>query len=149
LVIQLCGRFITGMSSVKSACGDRAAERPGLAAKFTKVFENFYKSPYRSNGARAANLTRQTGPGPAGRRGFASGLRQPSSLAHDGQKFVALPSKAAHSGAAEGSSGIAPPARRFNVGLTVNRDDHVTRIPVVFVSGPPHSQEKKDADTGR
>jgi len=53
------------------------------------------------------------------------------------QDFIPFPAKPPRTPAARPSRAIAPPARRVNVGLTVNRDDHVTKIPVVFVSGHP------------
>ncbi len=57
------------------------------------------------------------------------------------QEFIPLPANPPHPAAAKPTPAIAPAARRVNVGLTVNRDDHVTKIPVVFAFAPPHSQE--------
>jgi hypothetical protein len=65
------------------------------------------------------------------------------------QKLIPPPAAPPHPTAANPARAIAPPARGVNVGLTVNRDDHVTKIPAVFVSATPQSQESEDADTGR
>lgn len=55
--------------------------------------------------------------------------------------FIPFPGKPPHSAPATTRPAIARPARRVNVGLTVTREDHVTKIPVVFVRRPAQSGE--------
>jgi hypothetical protein len=57
------------------------------------------------------------------------------------EKFIPRPAKPPHPAPARTTAAIAPPAPGVNVGLTVNRDDHVTKIPVVFVPHPAQSGE--------
>jgi len=83
------------------------------------------------DGAGGARLMPLTGNGRARRNGCSSASATPPRMAPGTQKFMASRAKPARSVQIKPALAIAPSARRFNVGLTVNRDDHVTKVPVV------------------
>jgi hypothetical protein len=108
------------------------------------TLENRHRAPAAKQSARSAPAPRPTRPGlPSATQ--SRSLKRPGHgpVTPPGRVHKLIPPTAAptHATAAIPPLAIAPPARRVNVGLTVNRDDHVTKIPAVFVSATPQSQE--------
>jgi len=146
--IPLRAKIIPGFGGNNPWPGDGPMAIRSAAETVQKFVGNFCKKSRRpgiargrARGARVARLMPLTGNGIGRRNGCKAPSETPRRMVPGPQKFMASRAKPAHSGPVKPALAIAPPARRFNVGLTVNRDDHVTNIPVVFVWGPPHRQE--------
>jgi hypothetical protein len=148
--------IIPCLRSLDPQRGNGPAALPRAAGKFRYLPENAYDNPELPGAARdhaklapAACFTRRAGRLAAHMPRPSIAVSAPAAGAARAASFIPIQIKSAGPAVAKTTHAIAPPARRVNVGLTVNRDDHVTKIPVVFASEPPHSQESKNADTGR
>jgi hypothetical protein len=108
------------------------------------TWQNSYAASPRNGPAQAAPASRPSASGSTAarsRRRLKSPCRTPFSAPPDTAYVIPIPAKPADHPAAKPIPAIARPARGVNVGLTVNREDHVTKIPVVFVRRPPQSGE--------